>query len=461
MHITLIGAGFCGSALAAELLRQGGPQARVTLVGQPETFGRGVAYGAARPEHLLNARAKDLGLVADAPTGFADALALGEGGRLGFLPRLAYGDYLQDQLHQATAQAQNFARIEEEVIAVDRVPGGFRVLLGNGEDFLSDRVVLCVGALPPQRLAGVGPRLAVDRRYIGWPWQDGAIDAIAPNARLLIVGTGLTMADVVVTLRQRDHRGPITVLSRHGLMPLPHLEAPGAPLELPPSVQQSLRDHDLRGLVRTLRQLSAVVDDWRRLIDALRPHLQPFWRGLEQADRARFLRHLRSHWEALRHRVAPKVAEQLQALQDRGQLRVLAGRLLRARLGAHEVEALVRPRGATSAWVGHFDVLIRATGLDTDIERTSHPLVATLRDAGLLGADPLGLGVDVDERLQVRDRSGSAVPGLYCLGPLLRGQLWEITAVPELRAAARTLATRLLAQPVDSDAGQPALRAAV
>lgn len=461
MHITVIGAGFCGSALAAELLRQGGPQTRITLVGQPETFGRGVAYGAARPEHLLNARAKDLGLVADAPTGFADALALGEGGRLGFLPRLAYGDYLQDQLHQATARARNFARIEEEVIAVDRVPGGFRVLLGNGEDFLSERVVLCVGALPPQRLAGVGPRLAVDRRYIGWPWQDGAIDALPPHARLLIVGTGLTMADVVVTLRQRDHRGPITVLSRHGLMPLAHLDTPGAPLELPPSVQQSLRDHDLRGLVRTLRQLSAVVDDWRRIVDALRPHLQPFWRGLDTADRARFLRHLRSHWEAMRHRVAPRVAEQLQALQDGGQLRVLAGRLLRARLGAREVEALVRPRGATSAWVGHFDVLIRATGLDTDIERTSHPLVATLRDAGLLGADPLGLGVAVDDRLQVSDRSGAPVPGLYCLGPLLRGQLWEITAVPELRAAARTLATRLLAHPADSDAGQPALRAAV
>lgn len=333
MQITLIGAGFCGSTLAVELLRQGGPDTRVTLVGQPETFGRGVAYGAARPEHLLNVRAKDLGADAAVPSGFADTLALGERGRLDFLPRLAYGEYLQSRLQQAAEAASGLARIEEEAVAVDRVPGGFQVLLANGEDFFSEVVVLAVGALPPQRLAGVGPRLAVDRRYIGWPWQDGAIDTIAPEARLLIVGAGLTMADVAVTLRQRGHRGPITALSRHGLVPQAHLEVPGAPLELPPGVHQALRDHDLRGLVRTLRQLSTVVEDWRRVVDALRPHLQPFWRGLDLATRARFLRHLRSHWETLRHRLAPSVAGQLQAMQAAGQLRVVAGRLLRARVG--------------------------------------------------------------------------------------------------------------------------------
>ncbi|AER56698.1 hypothetical protein DSC_10270 [Pseudoxanthomonas spadix BD-a59] len=453
MQITLIGAGFCGSTLAVELLRQGGPDTRVTLVGQPETFGRGVAYGAARPEHLLNVRAKDLGADAAVPSGFADTLALGERGRLDFLPRLAYGEYLQSRLQQAAEAASGLARIEEEAVAVDRVPGGFQVLLANGEDFFSEVVVLAVGALPPQRLAGVGPRLAVDRRYIGWPWQDGAIDTIAPEARLLIVGAGLTMADVAVTLRQRGHRGPITALSRHGLVPQAHLEVPGAPLELPPGVHQALRDHDLRGLVRTLRQLSTVVDDWRRVVDALRPHLQPFWRGLDLATRARFLRHLRSHWETLRHRLAPSVAGQLQAMQAAGQLRVVAGRLLRARVGVGDVEALIRPRGADSAWLGHFDVMIRATGLDTDIERSSHPLVATLRDAGLIGADPLGLGVDADAHLRLRDRFGTPVTGLYCLGPLLRGQLWEITAVPELRAAARDLARRLLSQQAGAGRG--------
>jgi hypothetical protein len=36
------------------------------------------------------------------------------------------------------------------------------------------------------------------------------------------------------------------------------------------------------------------------------------------------------------------------------------------------------------------------------------------------------------------------VRGLHVLGPLLRAQLWKITAVPEPRVAARTLARQLL-----------------
>lgn len=459
MHITIVGAGFSGVALAAELARRGqGQDLRVSLVGVAESFGRGVAYGNARPEHLLNVRAKDLGADAEDPGGFAEALALGPQARLDFLPRLAYGDYLQHWLGQRLADSPvPVARIADEVVAVERqASGGFQVLLAEGEDFHADVVVLAVGTLPPQTLAGVGPRLAVDHRYIGWPWQDGALDAVPPEARLLVVGTGLTMADVVLSLRRQGHRGHITAISRHGLLPRAHAAVPGAPVDLPPRVQQALRTHDLRGLVKSLRQLSSVAPDWRGVIDALRPHLQRFWTGLDDTDRGRFLRHLRSYWEILRHRVAPAVAGELDQAVAAGTLEVRPARLLRARRGPHGVEAMVRERGAGSAWTGHFDMLIRATGLDTDVERTPHPLVSTLREGGLLRGDRFGLGLDTDAALRVRDRSGAAVPGLYCLGPLLRARYWEITAIPELRVAARDLAIGLLAVTQQTGTGQGA-----
>ncbi|QDI04864.1 pyridine nucleotide-disulfide oxidoreductase [Xanthomonas cerealis pv. cerealis] len=445
MRIAIIGAGFCGNLLAAALARQG-TASRLTLIGVADTFGRGIAYGAARPEHLLNVRAKDLGVDPQDPGGFADALQLDAGQRLDFLPRLRYGRYLEQHLDAALASsAVEVARVSEEAVAVERGPDGFRIFLANGEDVVSDVVVLAIGALPPAALPGIGPRLAVHRRYIGWPWQDGVLDEVPPQARLLLVGTGLTMADVALTLRRRGHRGPITALSRRGLAPQAHLAHPGAPVTLPPRVAQALRNHDLTGLVRSLRQLTTVVEDWRCVVDALRPHLQPFWKGLAPAARSRFLRHLRPYWEVARHRLAPAAATALAQMQQQGQLRIRAGRLLRARLGEHAVEAVIRDRASYSARTEDFDVLIRATGLDTDVARTSHPLIATMRDAGLLQADPLGLGLVVDARLQVRDGSGHPVAGLYCLGPLLRGGLWEITAVPELRAGAQRLAAELAA----------------
>lgn len=465
MRIAIIGAGFCGNVLAAAVARQG-TASQLTLIGVADTFGRGIAYGAARPEHLLNVRAKDLGVDPQDPGGFADALQLDAAQRLDFLPRLRYGRYLEQHLDAAlAASALDVARVSEEAVAVERGPDGFRIFLANGEDVVSDVVVLAIGALPPAALPGIGPRLAVHRRYIGWPWQDGVLDEVPPQARLLLVGTGLTMADVALTLRRRGHRGPITALSRRGLAPQAHLSQPGAPVTLPPSVAQALRNHDLSGLVRSLRQLTTVVEDWRCVVDALRPHLQPFWKGLAPAARSRFLRHLRPYWEAARHRLAPAAATALGQMQQQGQLRIRAGRLLRARLGETAVEAVIRDRGSSSARTEEFDVLIRATGLDTDVARTSHPLIATMRDAGLLQADPLGLGLVVDERLQVRDGSGHPVAGLYCLGPLLRGGLWEITAVPELRAGAQRLAAELAAlgqaRVAGGGAGREAQRQAV
>lgn len=105
-----------------------------------------------------------------------------------------------------------------------------------------------------------------------------------------------------------------------------------------------------------------------------------------------------------------------------------AGRLLRAGLRTDAVEAVIRARGSDHGEIEHYDHLIRATGLDTDVARTTHPLMTHLREAGLVTADALGLGIAVGARYEVLDAHGRAVPGLHCLGPLLRARLWEITA---------------------------------
>lgn len=443
MRITIIGAGFSGSTLATLLASEEDNATEVCLVGVEDTFARGVAYGETRPEHALNVRAGHLGADPDNPGEFAEWLNLGPQGRESFLPRLAYGEYLTDRLQKAKARASNLTLLRQEVIALNRLGHGFRVHLDDGSYFASDRVVLALGALPPQRLIGIGPRLARHPRYVAWPWQDDALDQIDAKARVLIVGTGLTMADVAATLARRGHRGEIVAISRHGLLPQPHTPAPAAPIELPPSLHQALRKHDVRQLVTAIRSLSHVVPDWRGAVDALRPHTQAFWRGLPTQQRARFLRHVRSYWEVARHRVAPEVGELLGGLQASGQLKVRAARLLRAGLRASNVETLIRQRGKEQIQIEQYDHVIRATGLDTDILRTTHPLASHLREAGLIHADAQGLGVNVTDDFEVLDRQGDAISGLYCLGPLLRGHLWEITAVPELRTAAKALSHRL------------------
>ena len=450
MRIAIIGAGFSGSVLATELARSAPAGVDLCLVGMPDSYGRGVAYGEARSEHLLNVRARDLGATQDKPGEFARWLNLTRHAEDGFMPRLAYGEYLYSRL-QSAAQTSlaAFNQIQQEAVAIDREGSGFRVLLADGSDFVADRVVLAVGALPPQRLQGVGPRLLVDPGYVAWPWQrnlrgEDALARVPHDARVLIIGTGLTMADTVVTLIRRGHRGPITAMSRHGLLPRAHTEEPCPGIALPPNVLHALNSADVRLLLRTLRSLAPIVPDWRSLIDALRPYLQGYWKALPDEQRGRFLRHLRSYWEIVRHRLAPRVHEELDYLQAQGQLRIRAGRLLRARRGEAAIEVVIRERGQAHASAEAYDALVRATGLDTDIDRTSHPLVGQLRDAGTISPDPFGLGLRATAQFEVIDRHGSPVRGMHCIGPLLRGQLWETTAVPELRIAARELAAQLL-----------------
>ena len=59
---------------------------------------------------------------------------------------------------------------------------------------------------------------------------------------------------------------------------------------------------------------------------------------------------------------------------------------------------------------------------------------------------PLALGLDTAADGAVRDARGRASETLFALGPLRRGELWESTAVPEIRAQAHALARHLTQQ---------------
>src|SRR5690606_9354049 len=120
------------------------------------------------------------------------------------------------------------------------------------------------------------------------------------------------------------HRGPVTMVSSHGLLPEAH--APGA---LPTRAAAVGPDvvSGARALVRALRQDAATADDWRQAIDAVRPVTLDIWRALPIVEQRRALRHAYRHWEVRRHRMAPQVARAIAALRADGRLSVLRGRV--------------------------------------------------------------------------------------------------------------------------------------
>src|SRR5690606_11116625 len=121
MRITIVGGGFSGVALATPPQPSATDDAHIHLVGVDRSFGGGVAYGEARPEHVRNVRAHDLGLSPDEPEDFADWFNLGDRGRNAFLPRQLYGDYLRDRLHELLqAPGARVHAVRREAVAIER-----------------------------------------------------------------------------------------------------------------------------------------------------------------------------------------------------------------------------------------------------------------------------------------------------------------------------------------------------
>jgi uncharacterized NAD(P)/FAD-binding protein YdhS len=447
--IAILGAGFSGSLLATLLAQHRGPD-RLLLVERGAEAGPGTAYGTSDPAHLLNVPAKAMSAFPDAPAHFLDWARQRPAAEFGplcdgaapdaFLPRALYGTYLRGVLSES-----GVAPRRAEVTAVTRDGDGWVLGTAAGPIARVRTVVLATGNPPP---SGTG-----DAHLRGDPWAPGALDGIPAEAPVLLVGTGLTMVDTVMSLRlSRGHRGPIHAISRHGWLPLAH---PPAPLPWPRGYDLPQPGAGPRAVLRAVRtEVAAAVAEgapWQTVIDALRPVTQALWRAWPEAEQARFLRHLRTLWNLHRHRVAPRAKAVLRQAVAEGQLRLRAARLLGHDPAGEGTIARLRLRGGAEDALPVARILLctgPGSGASSREEWLQAPPLRQLRAEGLLATDAFALGIDCDpEALQVLDAAGRPVPGLHLLGPIMRGRLWESTAVPELRAQAARLAERLATAP--------------
>lgn len=459
--VVVVGAGFSGAAVAVQLVRQARKALRVLLVNGSGPMGRGLAYGTRSHGHLLNVPAGNMSALADDPDDFlrycrwsAPAVQAQS-----FVSRQAYGAYLEALLAAAEASPGSLARLERltgTVVAATPCtpaapPGAalVRLQLDDGRVLDAHQVVLAFGHFPPaspwpaEALACLGPRWIAD------PWAPRALDSIQPTDPVVLVGTGLTAVDMALALQDQGHTGPITCVSRRGLMPQAHRASGGLAHAVDGQRLAAAFQGGLRAGLRALREATAAHEaaggDWRDAIGALRAHTPALWAGLGQTERRQFLRHLRPHWDVLRHRCAPQAHQRFEQLRQSGQLRCLAARLLRADTASDGTALLhLQPRSGGAPLVVAAAHAVNCTGPSSDLRRSRCPLMAQLCADGLLQADALGLGLAVDAQGQPLGRNGQVSPWLHYIGPLLKARDWEAVAVPELRQHAQRLATRLL-----------------
>lgn len=434
-HVAIVGAGFSGSLAAINLVRHGGP--RATVIERRGEPGQGLAYGAAHPAHLLNVRASNMSAFPDQRDHFVAWLRArgGAEGAADFVPRTTYGDYVRETFE--TARRESGGRLEvvtgtaEDVILGD----GVSIPLADGRKVTAEAAILALGNLPPHPPATLGPGL-VAPAYFADPWDRSIAEGLAPADTVLILGTGLTMVDVVLKLDAEGFAGRILAVSRRGLLPRAHAIFPSSDgLAERPRTQAS-------ALLNAVRGRAARIG-WRAAVDELRPYTQSMWQSASEVERGRFLRHLRPWWDVHRHRIAPPVAARLAAMQAEGRLSVIAATPLRLDPAGTGVRARLRPRGGDRIETADFARAINATGPQGDLLRTDDPLLKTLVARGTIRPDGCRLGIDVTSQAETIAASGQPNQRLLAIGPMTRGSLWEIVAVPDIREQAWTLARRL------------------
>jgi len=452
--IAIIGGGFSGVMAAVNLARLARQPLHLTLINQRRPTARGVAYGTRRMEHLLNVAARNMSAFPDQPDHFLQWLRTRSEYdtvpdielRERFIPRMIYGDYLRGLMHQHLQCPTDLVRttfVEGEAVDIEPHANGAAIHLQDGGRVEARRIVLATGNEPPAALPG-SAELQDHPGWIGNPWQAWENRLPASGGTVLVLGTGLTTVDAVITLRALGWQGVIHAVSRNGWLPHSHFRGIEY-AEFPPA-GLDLADLGLKKLLALVEhhctRLREMGANPAIIVDKMRPHTQRIWQRFTHDERIEFIRRHAARWNILRHRIAPEIYAQLATAQLTGQLQVHAGSIEAVRADGNKVQVHLSGGKTLTG-----DLAINATGPNTKFTGTGSTLLQNLLRRGLVTPDETEMGARVDTDHTIIERDGRRSEIFLALGPLLRGTLWETIAVPELRGQARRTAETLLDHP--------------
>ncbi|HVV91036.1 MAG TPA: FAD/NAD(P)-binding protein [Solirubrobacterales bacterium] len=453
-RIAIVGGGAAGALAAIHLLRE--PRERgsleIELIDRGGTFGSGVAYGTRDPLHLLNVPAVRMGAIAGHPEHFHEWLA-GRGelvAEAAFMPRGVYGTYIRDVLAQAErgAEGARLRRRGGEVASiasrVGAVGAPLELTLADGERLEADKVVLALGPLPGQAPIDVPDALREGGVYVADPWAEGALEDARSDRDVLIVGTGLSMVDVAVSLCDLESGPRVRAVSRHGLVPRHHRRDLTNIRHFHIPTGRGL-EPILAAIFGQIGRVAQQGDDWRDVIDSIRPVAPQIWKSLRIEEKRRFLADLQRLWDVHRYRMAPPVADRIEALRSSGRVRTEAHAIVSIEPYGRRARVALRTPGAHRLDTLEVDRVINCSGAGSDLRRAAPALLAGLFAAGDARPDELGMGLDVDADGALLDADGVPSERLFALGALRKGVEWETLGVTEIRDQCGVLARRLVA----------------
>ncbi|HEY1697318.1 MAG TPA: FAD/NAD(P)-binding protein [Polyangiaceae bacterium] len=462
--VAVIGGGAVGASLLYSLIGRLSSESparartRLVLFEKSGRIGPGLAYAKDESPYLLNQSAQTMSLVPGRRAHFGEWLESRgvslAGGEDLFCPRQLFGDYVEDCVAGALEGARRsglpVSTIRGEVSSLTpRRFGGYRVVAAGHAPIDADVVVLALGNLPSSRFRALeGPG------FVASPYPSAEMCARIPgNARVAILGSGLSAIDAALALFAAGHTAPVTMASRGGMLPavrgplrsceLHHVTRANVALATDQGrrplrwgtvvgwIERELAVRDLS--VSWDRDFPAWVDPlehytsqvaaaergervWQSIGETLNPMMEVVWHHLADADKRLFLDRVysrfMSHWVP----VPLETGRRVLGLLREGKLvveRNLAGTALDADAGAYRLRFAER--------LAMFDFVVDASGAPRHLSECRSPLLEALLRQGTIAAHDCG-GLRVDfESLRVLGTDGRSDPHLFAVGQLTCG----------------------------------------
>lgn len=451
--VAIIGGGFSGGTAAWNLARAG-QDARIVVFEPRAMLGAGLAYDTTDPVHRINVPASRMSIDPDQPDDFAnwlaetryvdtDADSLTVAGAL-FPRRKAFGEYVAARIEPFVREGR-IEHVRARIANLSRQESGWLLTTEEGVVYRADRVAIATTHPAPTAPRSLAAMLEGHPRFVADATLPGALDAIRGSDSVLVVGNGLTSADVIASLVNLGHKGAITSVSRRGLRSRGHASAPLEPHG--DFVSRPIRSARL--LTRRIREAIVQADlfgvSWHPVIDAIRGQGREIWSNLPVSERIRLVRHLRPFWDVHRFRIAPQVEAAIDGATERGQLETLAGSVAAVSYHAGRIRAALKRAHAGGTIIRDFDAVVVTTGPAHSAIIDSQDYLAGLAARGLAVLDPTHLGLWCDEHSRLLDREGWPVPGLYVAGPLARGTFGELMGLPQVSEHAALVAAEIAA----------------
>ncbi|MFM2214590.1 MAG: hypothetical protein RL427_1853 [Bacteroidota bacterium] len=458
--IGIIGAGFTGTMTAVQLIEKSTSPFEIIVINEKETLNKGFAYNPYSDKHLLNVITGKMSAYSTNPDAFLDWVMKKESFKdkdrtliaNSFLPRKLFGEYLLDIWKNATALAasKNITITVVESFVVDLEPHKDAVMLwlANEQKIKVDDCIIASGNLVPRNPRIKNTDFYQSKNYFQNPWTVNSVQNINQNMPVLIVGNGLTMVDTVVSLIEQGFKNDIYSISPNGFNVLPHRHNGLKYTKLTEELKDDMSLFELFKLVKKhikmAREYGATAEP---VIDSLRPYTQSIWKRFTVEEKSIFMSKLRHLWGVARHRLPTHTHDKIQKLRIEGKLHINSGKILNFTEGLEGIIVEYFDKKDHTVKTLKVSRIINCTGPETDLNNVEQSFLKNCLLKGILTQDPLKLGITTNtETYQIINAEGKAHSNLFTLGGNLKGELWESTAVNELRSQAEKLAEQLKVQ---------------